>query len=126
MSIILFYVSLLSLVTIFALKYFGVSFTHHEVISNIVCKNDEHCHRIVHHSKNIFSKIKFKNLHRLTVVVINFVKKETIYLKRRFDSKQPSFFLSSQKPNHTNKNSVSFFLKKVSEYKDSIKDKNLS
>ncbi len=117
-AIYLFYTSLLLLVVMFAMKYFGVSFTHHEVISNIVDKNDEHFHEIFHHGKNIFSKIKFKNFHRLTLIVANFIKEETIYLKRRFDSKQPAFFLSPQKPSHYNKNSVSFFLRKVSEYKD--------
>ena len=125
MAIALFYISLFFLVAMFALKYFGVSFEHHEVISNIVCKNDEHCTKIVSKSKNIFSKIKFKNFHRLTVAIINFTKRETLYLKRRFDSKQPAFFLSVKRPNAAHKNSVSFFLKKVSEYKDSMKDKNL-
>ncbi len=110
----------------FTMKYFGISFEHHEVISNIVCKNDEHCHKIVSKSRNIFSKIKFKNFHRLTVAIVNFIKKEVIYLKRRFDSKQPTFFLSPQKPNQMNKNSVSFFLKNVTDYKNSLRKKNLS
>ena len=125
MVIIIFYFSLFSLIAMFAMKYFGVSFVNHEVISDIVCKNDEHCYKIVHHSKNIFSKIKFKNFHRLTIIIARIIKKESVYLKRRFDSKQPAFFLSPQKPNQAHKNSVSFFLKKVSEYKDSINDKNL-
>lgn len=110
----------------FTMKYFGVSLVRHEIISNIVCENDKNCHKIVHHSKNIFSKIKFKNFHKLTVVIANFIKKESVYLKRRFDSKQPAFFLSPQKPSHIHKNSVSFFLKKVSEYKDSLDDNSLS
>lgn len=120
MAIVLFYASLISLIAMFAMKYFGISFEHHEVISNIVCKNDEQCHKIVHHGKNIFSKIKFKNFHRLTLATADFIKRETIYLKRRFDSKQPAFFLSPQRPSNIHKNSVSFFLKKVSEYKNSI------
>ena len=123
MAIILFYVSFIALVAMFAIKYFGVSFGHHEVISNIVCENDKHCHNLVHHSKRIVSKIKFKNFHRLTVMIAEFIKKESIYLKRRFDSKQPAFFLSPQKPSHITKNSVSFFLKKVSEYKESLNTK---
>ncbi len=110
----------------FALKYFGISFAHHEVISDIVCKNDEHCHKIVHHSKKAISHIKFKNFHRLTVLVVNFIKKESIYFKKRFDSQQPAFFLSPQKPNQTHRHSVSFFLKKVSEYKDHMGDRNVN
>jgi hypothetical protein len=125
MAIALFYISLFSLVVMFTMKYFGLSFVHHEAISNIVYKNDKHCHRIVRHGKNIFSKIRFKNLHKLIVYFVNFIKKESLYFKRRFDSKQPTFFLSPQKPSHVNKNSVSFFLRKVSEYRDSVNDKNL-
>ncbi len=109
----------------FAMKYYSISFIHHEVISEIICKNDKHCHKIVHHSRNIVSKIKFKNLHKLTVAVVDFIKKESVYLKRRFDSKQPAFFLSPLKPNGAHRHPVSFFLKKVSEYKDSVHDKDL-
>ena len=124
MAIALFYISLLSIVTMFAMKYFGISFTHHEVISNMVDKNDEHVDKIIHHSRNIFSKIKFKNFHRLTVFLANFIKEESIYLKRRFDSKQPAFFLSPQKPSHLKKNSVSFFIKNVTDYKNSLNKKD--
>ena len=108
-----------------ATKYFGVSFAHHEVISNIVCKNDEHCHKIVNRSKNVFSKIKFKNFHKITIAIADFLKKETIYLKRKFDSKQPAFFLSPQKPSHIHKHSVSFFIKNVTDYKNSLRHKDL-
>ncbi len=109
----------------FAIKYFGFSLDHHEAISNIVCENDAHCRKIYHHSKNIFSKIKFENFHRLTVRTADFIKKEIIYLKRKFDSKQPAFFLSPQKPSHLKKNSVSFFIKNVSDYKNSLRKKSL-
>jgi len=125
MAIALFYISFAFLIAMFAIKYFGISFDHHEAISNIVCKNDENCHKIVHHSKNIFSKIKFENFHKLTVRIVDFIRKETIYLKRRFDSKQPAFFLSPQKPSHVKKNSVSFFLKNVTDYKNSLREKDL-
>ena len=124
-AIVIFYISLILLVAMFAMKYFGISFDQHEVISNIVVKNDKHFHNAFHHGKNIFSKIRFENFHRLTVMIVNFIKKESIYLKRRFDSKQPAFFLSPQRPTHISKNSVSFFLRKVSEYKDSQGDKNI-
>ena len=125
MAIALFYITLAFLVGMFAIKYFGISFDHHEVISNIVCENDKHCHKIIHHSKNIFSKIKFENFHKLTVKIADFIKMKIIYLKRRFDSKQPAFFLSPQKPSHVKKNSVSFFLKNVTDYKNSLRKKNL-
>ncbi len=124
MAITLFYISLFFLGVMILMKYFNISFKHHEVISNIVCENDKNCHKIVHHGRKIFSKIKFKNFHKLSVLIAEFIKRESIYLKRRFDSKQPAFFLSPQKPSHVTKNSVSFFLKKVSEYKESLNTKN--
>jgi len=125
-AILFFYISLIFLIVIFALKYFGISFEHHEVISNIVCKNDEHCHRVVSKSKKLISKVKFRNFHILMMAIANFTKRKIIYLKRKFDSKQHPFFLSPQKPSHINKHSTSFFLKKVSEYKDSLRNKDLS
>ena len=124
MAITLFYISLFFLCIMILMKYFNISFKHHEVISNIVCENDKHCYNLVHHSKKIVSKIKFKNFHKLSILIAEFIKKESIYLKRRFDSKQPAFFLASQKPSQITKNSVSFFLKKVSEYKESLNTKN--
>ncbi len=126
MAIVLFYTSLFFLIAMFAVKYFGISFDHHEVISNIICTNDKNCHKIIHHSKNIVSKIKFKNFHRLALAIADLIKKEIIYLKRRFDSKQPAFFLSPQEPSHIHKNSVSFFIKNVTDYKNSLRRKDLS
>jgi hypothetical protein len=108
-----------------AMEYFGITLDHHEVISNIVCENDKHCNTIVTHGKKVVSKIKFKNFHKLTVAIANFIKKESIYLKRRFDSKQPAFFLSPQKPNQVHRHSVSFFIKNVTDYKNSLRKKDL-
>jgi hypothetical protein len=125
MAIILFYTSLSLIIAMFAVKYFGISFDHHEVISNLVCENNKNCHIIVNQSKKVASKIKFKNFHRLNVRIISFIKKEAIYFKRRFDSKQPAFFLSPQKPNNLKKNSVSFFIKNISDYKNSLRKKDL-
>lgn len=125
MAIVLFYLSLIALMTMLALKYFGISFEHHEVISNMVEKNDEHVHKIVSKSKYAISHVKFENLHKLTVYLANLIHKESVYLKRRFDSKQPAFFLSPQKPSHITKNSVSFFIKNITDYKHSLREKDL-
>jgi hypothetical protein len=125
MAIALFYISFVCLVVMFAMKYFGISFEHHEAISNMVDKNDEHVHNIVSKSRRAISKIRFKNFHKLTLKITDFIKKESIYLKRKFDSKQPAFFLNPQKPSHVTKNSVSFFIKNVTDYKNSLKQKDL-
>jgi len=124
MSITLFYLSLFFIIVILTIKYLDISFHHHKFISDVMCENDKKCHKLVNRSRRIISKIKFKNFHKLTVLLISFLKKEIIYFKRKFDSKQPAFFLSVQKPNSLNKSS-SFFFKKVSEYKDSINKKKI-
>ncbi len=125
MSIILFYISLILILTILGVKYYGIAVIQHEALHSAVNKSEEHFHSIIGKSKEISSKIHFKNAHRFTMILVNFVKKEAIYLKRRFDSKQPKFFLKPQKTNDTTKHSVSFFLKNVSEYKNLPRNKNL-
>jgi hypothetical protein len=125
MAVILFYISFISLAVMLVTKYFGLSLFHHEAISNVVLENEKHFHKIVGKGKHIGSQIHFENLHKLTMKIANFTKQEIIYLKRRFDSKQPKFFLKPQKQNAGGKHSVSFFLKNVSEYKDSLKGTDL-
>ena len=125
MAIVLFYISLIAIIAMIAIRYFDMAFARHEVISNIVNENDKHVHKIVNKSRHVASKIKFKNFHRLTLAIADFIKREMIYLKRRFDSKQPAFFLSPQKPSHIHKHSVSFFIKNVTDYKNSLRHKDL-
>jgi len=122
MALVLFYTSLVLIIAMLAMKYFDVHIVRHEVISNIICENDKRCHEVVGATKKVVSKIKLKNFHRFTVAVAHIIKKETIYFKRKFDSQQPKFFLKPQKTVNSNKGSVSFFLKNVSEYKDSLKN----
>src|SRR5690349_23686184 len=105
-------------------KYYGIAVIQHEAIHSAVHKSEKHFRHIMGKSKEISSKIHFKNAHRFSMMFVDFVKREIIYFKRKFDSQQPKFFLKPQKPNGTDKHSVSFFLKNVSEYKDSIKKKN--
>lgn len=106
-----------------SIKYFNLSFFRHRIISNIIDKNDQHLHKITRKSVEIASKIHFKNFHKLVVFIINFSKDKMIYLKRRFDSKQPKFFLKPEKQKASGKQQVSFFLKNVSEYKESLKSR---
>jgi len=125
MAIILFYTSLILIVAMITIKYFGVSPFTHKAISSIVSEQEKKIHQIAADGKELASKIQFKNFHRLVVAVASFIKKESIYLKRRFDSQQPKFFLKQQKLDGTHKNSVSFFLRSVSEHKNSLKKKDL-
>jgi len=125
MAVVVFYLALILLVAMLAIKYFGVSLFSHRVLSNVVSKNEETIHTIAREGKQIAAKIRFENFHRLFVRTVAFAKREAIHLKRKFDSQQPKFFLQAVKPNEKNKNSVSFFLRSVSEHKNSLKKRDL-
>ena len=125
MTIILFYISLFLIIAMLATKYFGFSIIDNKISSKILHKSDKHCHSIICTIKYFLSKIKIKNFNKLVLIIIRFIKKESIYLKSRFDSKQPKFFLKPQKKGSDNKSSSLFFLKNASDYKGSLKDKDL-
>jgi len=100
-----------------------ISFFDNIFIKKIRRVGDKRCYDFICVVNYYFSKIKIKNFHKLFIKIINFIKREIVYLKRKFDSKQPKFFLKPQK-NNSGKNSVSFFLKNVSEYRDSLRNKD--
>ncbi len=100
-------------------KYYGISFFRHEKLIPMVKESEKHLHRAAHHGKVLVSKMKFKNFHRFIIFVASFTHREFIYLKRKFDSNQPKFFLKQHKSDSP-KGSVSFFLKDVSDYKKEL------
>ena len=106
----------------FIIKSLGFSILSHELIFRFIKKSDIFFHNVIGVFKHWLSKIKFKNFHKLAVIVVSFTKREIIYFKRKFDSKQPKFFLKPQKSGAENKNSVSFFLKNVSDYKETLRE----
>ena len=95
MAIVLFYVALVLLIGMMTAEYFGVSLFHHEAIADIVSEQEKKIRTIAKTSRHFASKIRFENFHKLIVRIVNFTKKEIIYLKRRFDSQQPKFFLQA-------------------------------
>ncbi len=125
MAIALFYIALILLVGMMTAEYFDVSPFHHKAIADIVSEQEKKIRTIAKTSRHFASKIRFDNFHKLVVRIVNYIKKEIIYLKRRFDSQQPKFFLQAQKPSDVHKNSVSFFLRSVTEHKNSLKKKDL-
>jgi hypothetical protein len=125
MSIILFYISFILILTMLGVKYYGITVIQHEALHSAVNKSEKHFRFMMGKGREISSKIHFKNAHKFSLMFANFVKKEAIYLKRRFDSQQPKFFLKPQNHSVAHRNSVSFFLKNVSEYKNSLRNKDL-
>jgi len=120
-AIISFFISLFLIALMLAVKYFNISLFRHKMIEKLVEKNDEHLVRIAGKTKHIASKIHFQNARRFSLIILNFLKENMIALKRHFDSKQPKFFLKPQTQKTQGKHSVSFFLKNISEYRNSLR-----
>lgn len=121
MAIITFYASFLLLIGFFAVKLFEEYNEKKHALSEMIGRGDEYFHGVITKTKATASKIKFKNFQKLVFIIASFTKRELIYLKRRFDSKQPKFFLKpDNKPDIHSKGAVSSFLKNVSDYKNSI------
>ncbi len=125
MILILFYTSLFIIIATLIIKSIGVTIFDHIVLKKIRRVGDKRCYDFICVVNYYFSKIKLKNFKKISLLIITFVQRETIYLKRKFDSKQPKFFLKPQKNNLNSKSSVSFFLKNVSEYKESLRKNRL-
>jgi len=124
---VVFYTSLFLVIVFLTLKYLELRYERKPIMTKVICMGDEHCHKAVKKTKSIVLKIKFKNFQKLVLIIATWTRKEIIYLKRRFDSKQPKFFLKpvSSPADNTKKGSVSFFLRNVSEYKTTTKKKSL-
>ncbi|MBU6370967.1 MAG: hypothetical protein KGH93_02940 [Patescibacteria group bacterium] len=116
-----FYIALVLIALMLLAGCFGVSIVRHEAIAETVAKQEEKIREIARDGKKLAKKIRFENAHRLIVRSTDFAKHKLVALKRRFDSRQPKFFLAAQKPGETHKNSVSFFLRHVTEHKNSLK-----
>ncbi|MFA6797274.1 MAG: hypothetical protein WCR40_00995 [Candidatus Paceibacterota bacterium] len=125
MTSFLFYISLFLVVVMLIVKSFNFSFVSNKNTLKVIHKSDRYCYNIICVIRYFLSKIKIKNFNKIFLFIINFAKRETVYLKRRFDSKQPKFFLKPKKSSLNSKSSVSFFLKNVSEYKDSLRNKDI-
>ena len=126
MSVILFYLSFVLIIVMLGVKYYGIAVIQHEALHSAVNKSEKHFRTIIGKSREISSKIHFKNAHRISMKVIDFTKGKAIHYKRKFDSQQPKFFLKPQNLNGSDKHAVSFFLKNVSEYRNSPRRKGPS
>ena len=125
MAVAIFYISLCAIILMLGMRYFDPSIMRHRKIVEIVEKNDAQVQKVVGQAREVVSHIHFENLHKLIVWAIKTAKDETIILKRKFDSKQPKFLLKPQKMVDSQKHSVSFFLKHITEHKESLKHKDL-
>ncbi|MGB8815930.1 MAG: hypothetical protein WCC74_01670 [Minisyncoccia bacterium] len=90
---------------------------------DFVRKTDIMVHNFFHLLRKQFSRISIGGIYRFMCGICIWAKDTVIDLKKGFDSRQPKFFIKQTKSDIIQNGSASFFLKKVSEYKDSIRQK---
>ncbi len=93
-------------------------------LEDFFLKCDDWIHNIFLKIKYWWSHVNFKNTKLIFSWIIGSIKKIVIGIKRRFDHKQSHFFIKREHSTSKNKSSVSFFLKDVSDYKNSLRGGN--
>ncbi len=90
---------------------------------SFVRKTDIFVHHFFHLIKRQISRISIKGTWKLIYKLSVQTKDWLVNFKKKYDSRQPKFFVKQTKNDITQKGSVSFFLKNVSDYKESIRNK---
>ena len=106
-----------------SLRAFELSGGHKLLEINLVRKTDLFVHDFFHLLKKQTSRISIRNIYKFICYICISIKEMVINSKKKFDSRQPKFFIKQTKNDITKNGSVSFFLKNVSDYKDSIRNK---
>ena len=91
--------------------------------ANFVKKTDVMVHTFFHLLKKQISRISIRGSYKIICNACNKIKNAIINFKRNYDSRQPKFFIKQTKNDITKNGSASFFLKNVSDYRDSIRKK---
>jgi len=115
--------SFVCLAVMVSLRAFELSNGHRILEANFVRKTDIIVHNFFHLLKKQVSRISIRGTYKFICHICVKIKEKAIDLKRGYDSRQPKFFIKQTKNDITKNGSVSFFLKNVSDYKDSIRKK---
>lgn len=123
MSFIIFYISFFCLVCFLGLKIFEHKTGKKTYISSFGNETD----KIVSHFwflvKRFFSHLNIKNTVKIFTWLWSESNKLIWKLKKRFDSKQPKFFIQQDQFDPKGRGRASFFWRNVSEYKKGLKEK---
>lgn len=124
MSFFVFYISFFFLLCFLGLKWFEYKTGRKTYISSFGKETD----RIVSHfwvlTKRFVGHLNFKNTMRLFSWLWNESREIAWKIKKRFDSRQPKFFVQQNQFDPRGRGKTSFFWRNVSEYKNGLKDKN--
>ncbi len=92
------------------------------ILEELFLKCDAWIHKTSLKIKYWWSHVNFKNMRLIFSWIIVNIRKLVVSIKRRFDHKQSHFFIKREYDVSKKNNSVSFFLKDVSDYKKSLRE----
>ena len=125
MSFIIFYISFFCLICFFGFKMFEYKTGRKTYISSFGKETD----MFVSHSWMLFKKflvsLSLKNTMRFFSWLWETSGRIIWKLKKRFDSRQPKFFMQQNQFDPKGKGRASFFWRNVSEYKKGLKENHL-
>jgi hypothetical protein len=123
-TFVIFIVSLVLLVFLFLMKSYEVFNGKKIFLEDVFLKCDALIHRIILKLKFWWGHISFKNTRLIFSWLVASIRKSIIAIKRRFDHEQSHFFTKKEVDLSKPKNSPSFFLKDVAEYKKTLREGN--
>ncbi len=121
-SFVVFIISLVLIALLFLMKSLEIFRGRKIFLEDFFLKCDSWIRTLLLKIKQWWGHINFKNTKIIFSWITNKIKQTVIAIKRRFDHQQSHFF--TKKDNHDitkNKGSVSFFLKDVSDYKETLR-----
>jgi hypothetical protein len=123
-TFIVFITSLVLLGLLFLMKSWEINRGRKIFLENLFLKCDDLIYKFILKIRYWWSHISFKNTRLVFTWIVLRGHKSIIAIKRRFDHEQSHFFTKREDPSFIkNKGSASFFLKNVSEYKKTLREK---
>jgi hypothetical protein len=122
LSLIVFVVCLVLITFLFLIKGIEIYYGKKIMLERFFLKCDHFISLSISKIKFWVKQITLKNIKLIFSWIMVSIGKMVIAVKRRFDHQQSHFFTKRERPVSKNKNSVSFFLKHVSDYKKTLKE----
>jgi hypothetical protein len=121
-TFVVFIISLVLIILLFTMKGLEIYHGRKIILEELFLKCDAWIHKTSLKIKYWWSHVNFKNMRLIFSWIIVNIRKLVVSIKRRFDHKQSHFFIKREYDVSKKNNSVSFFLKDVSDYKKSLRE----
>jgi hypothetical protein len=124
LNLVIFILSLILIILLFIMKSIEIYHGRKLFLERQFENFDAWIARTLLKIKFWWSHVNFKNTRLIILWIITNTHKLAVAVKRRFDHQQSHFFIKRNLDVSKHKNSPSFFLKDVSDYKKSLREGN--